>query len=379
MTRRTGLRPLLSAALLMVVAAFTVASDVRADQVTFVNGDRISGEILSISDGKIQIATEYAGTITADFGKIIGLTTDAAGKITLRNGDLISGAIREVSPDRIVVESEALGILELPRASFAEFMARGKHESIEPVQTPGDDLRTDKSAASTEKKPGESSTAVAEAWNGSLAVGAQLQRGNTDTADLHVEIKAKRTAPREELHLRFYSDYGETEGETDQNKAFGQAKLKLFQTDRRYLFGLIDMEYDEMENLDLRAQGFGGIGYKFLNAPRTKLLGEAGAGLTGEFFDEADDEETLEASAFLNAEWTQVLFENVVFYQALTLFPNLSEIGDFRLRSETGVTSPLGGGWAFKLSLIDDYDSDPESEEAEKNDLRFISSLEYNF
>lgn len=133
MTRRTGLRPLLSAALLMVVATFTVASDVRADQVTFVNGDRISGEILSISDGKIQIATEYAGTITADFGKIIGLTTDAAGKITLRNGDLISGAIREVSPDRIVVESEALGILELPRASFAEFMARGKHESIEPV------------------------------------------------------------------------------------------------------------------------------------------------------------------------------------------------------------------------------------------------------
>ncbi len=265
MTRMTRLRPLLPAAFLIVITTLVVTSDVRADEAHFANGDRISGEILSISDGKIQIATEYAGTITADFKTIIGLTTDAAGKITLRVGTLITGAIREISPKHIVVESEALGILELPRASLAEFTAQGKDESIEPVKTvettetlptPKDDLRPDEKAASPEKKPGESSPTPAEAWSGSLAVGALLQRGNTDTADLHIEIKAKRTAPRKELHLRSYFDYGETAGETDHNKAFGPTKLNVFEPDRRSLFGSIDMEYDEMQNLDMRAEGF---------------------------------------------------------------------------------------------------------------------------
>jgi hypothetical protein len=39
----------------------------------------------------------------------------------------------------------------------------------------------------------------------------------------------------------------------------------------------------------------------------------------------------------------------------------------------------MGDGWALKLSLIDEYDSDPESEETDKNDLRFISSVVYTF
>jgi putative salt-induced outer membrane protein YdiY len=187
--------------------------------------------------------------------------------------------------------------------------------------------------------------------------------------------------PREELRLRFYADYVETEGETDTNQVFGESKLKVFQTDRRYLFGLTNMEYDEMENLDLRAQAFAGPGYDFIKNERTRLVGEIGAGLTGEFFDEEDDgsDETVEAGLWLNAEWTQKIFENAEFYQGLTVYPSLGKFGDYRLRSESTVKTPLGRQWAIKMSLIDDYDSDPESENVKKNDLRFISSMEYNF
>ncbi|MCJ7637509.1 MAG: DUF481 domain-containing protein, partial [Nitrososphaeraceae archaeon] len=45
--------------------------------------------------------------------------------------------------------------------------------------------------------------------------------------------------------------------------------------------------------------------------------------------------------------------------------------GDYRLRSESTIKTPMGDQWAIKLSLIDDYDSDPESDTIEKNETSY--------
>jgi len=361
MTKRSRFIRSLLVLFVSAIMTLATAADASADRVSLANGDRISGQIIHISDGKIQIETEYAGAVTVDLGKVKDLRIEGPGRISLTNGDLITGKINALSPDHVEIESRSLGTLKMPRAEFAEFQ-------------PGEAPPPDEAAKAPEE------ARVEEKWSGSFGVGAQLQRGNTETTDVRVEAKATRKAPREELHLRFYSDYGETEGETDTNKVFGQIKLKVFQTERRYIFGVVDMEYDEMESLDLRAQAFGGLGYKFIDKERTQLLGEIGGGLTGEFFDDVTgDEETLEASLYLSGEWTRRLLEKLIFYEGLTLFPSLGDVGEFRLRSESTLISPLGKGWALKLSLIDDYDSDPEAEDAENNDLRFISSVVYTF
>jgi hypothetical protein len=42
---------------------FTAVQEVRADEILLVNGDRISGEILYITAGEIQIKTEFAEKI----------------------------------------------------------------------------------------------------------------------------------------------------------------------------------------------------------------------------------------------------------------------------------------------------------------------------
>ncbi len=351
-------RPAAMLAILFLIMAWTPRA--WADQIVLDNGDRISGQIISISDDKIQVATDYAGEIGIDFSRVVDMKSDRVGRIMLENGDIIIGRIDSISEGEIAVSSETLGRIRLPRAQLQGYDAR-EVVSLEEERQP------------------EEPEHEAAVWSGSFSVGGQLQRGNTDTADLHVEAKAKRTAARDELHLRFYSDYGETDGETDSNKVFGQAKLKVFYAERRYVFGLTDMEYDEMENLDLRAQVFGGLGRIFIDEERSNLLGEVGTGLTGEFFDDEGDEETLEASLWFNVEYRRSLFESLEFYQALTLQPSLGDIGDFRLRSESTLTAPLGNNWAIKFSLIDDYDSAPEAEDTEKNDLRLISSAEYTF
>jgi len=375
--------PLSLALICILVLAASTSAD--GDSMIFDNGDKISGRIAHISDNSVHIVTDYAGEINIDFARVADMNTDREVRIILENGDVITGKVDSISDGLIAVSSQALGAIQFPRDHFRGLYA-GEipvAEAIGPDMSPGAAAAIEATREQTGVEPREKAkeaedlAAPADLWSGSFSVGGQLQRGNTDTADLHIEAKAKRTAPREELDLRIYSDYRETDGDTDTNKVFGQVKIKVFHTERAYMFGITDMEYDEMENLALRAQVFGGMGYVFIDKERSKMLAEIGAGLTGEFFD--DNEETLEGSLWLSAEWRQSLPEGLEFYQALTLYPSLGDLGDLRLRSETALKAPLGERWAIKFAVIDDYDNNPESEDVEKNDLKLISSAEYAF
>lgn len=336
---------------LLVFLMLAVATDTFADQVTMANNDRISGQIISVSDGKIQVRTEYAGVIQVDFDKITNLRTERIASIVLVDGETITGKIDSISGKMMFIESPDLGIVEVSRDRF---------QAMSTVE-------------------GES-PAIPKIWSGSLSLGAQLQEGNTDTMDLRFDAQAKRKVPFRELQLKFRADYGETEGETDTNKAFGEAKYKVFRCERFYWFGVTNMEHDEMEDLDLRAQIYAGPGYYFIKKERTTVLGEVGAGIIGEWTnDENGRDETIEPGGWINFEWKQRLWETMEFFQGLTIYPSLGDVGEYRLRSESTLKAPLGKRWALKLSAIDEYDSDPESEDADKNDLRIITSVGYEF
>ncbi|UCD57014.1 MAG: DUF481 domain-containing protein [Candidatus Hydrogenedentota bacterium] len=373
--------------LLMGCLMFQLATDVYSDQITMVNGDRISGEILVISDNEIRLVTEYTGEIEVDFSKVESLRTDKGGSIALKNGDIISGKIDSISEGQIIIASELFGVIEVPRSLFDSLNEpRVSEEDVaelertrEALEGAEAELVETKAELDEKEQVIEDLSSPSKLWSGSVSLGLTLERGNTDSGALRFDSRATRTAPRDELQLRLSVDYEESDGKTDTNKVFGQSKLKVFQSHRRYVFGLTDMEYDEQKNLDLRAQAFVGQGYYFVRKERMDLAGEIGGGVVGEFFDENGTSETVEGNLWLSAIWKQKVFEDSEFANVLTLFPNVSQFSEYRLRNETSLTTPMGKHWALKLSLLEEYDSDPEAEETKKNDLTFISSLQYTF
>ncbi len=375
--------------LTVIVAGFVVlgwAPVVSADQIVLDNGDRISGKIIKISAGEVVLETEYAGEICVDFGRVVNMNTERPVRITLREGDVITGRVDSIFEESIIIDSELFGLLEAERSALVGLAEPGTELKVEQYEKTRQALEeTEESLKRTQEALKEKEEEVAKLssgaglWDGSLSLGAALQRGNTDTSDFRLEAKAARTVPREELSLRFHMDYGETDGEADTNETFGAVKLKVFQTDRRYIFGLMDAEYDEFENLDLRLQAFAGPGYIFIDNENTKLLGEIGAGPIGEFVDtETGTESTVEANLWLHTEWSQKVYENVLLTTAFTLFPSLGDFGEYRAKLESSLRTPVQERWFLKVSLIDDYDSDPE-EDVENNDVKFITSLETIF
>lgn len=374
--------------LVILATLFSNGSNTNADQVTFINGDRISGQIIHVFDGKIQIATEYAGTIETDFEMVADLTTEAPCTITLRNGDVVRGRIYSMSDGLIIVISDILGELKFSKELFVglnvpETTVEGSPEFLKlQAQLQETQAALTEAELDLEKKEEtiEGLSSPYELWSGSVSLGLTFERGNTDNSKLRFDSRATRTAPGDELRLRLTIDYEESSGDVDTNKVFGQSKLKVFQSDRRYVFGLTDLEYDQLKDLDLRAQAYAGPGYYFIKKERTSLAGEIGAGLVAEFFDNDDGtKDSYDGRLWLSSEWRQKIFDDTEFSQILTYFPSMEDIGDYRIKYEAVLTTPIGKHWAWKLSFLEEYDSEPDGEDTEKFDTTLISAIEYTF
>ena len=64
--------------------------------------------------------------------------------------------------------------------------------------------------------------------------------------------------------------------------------------------------------------------------------------------------------------------------QDLTLYPSLGDTGEYRLHSETSLINPIDDRLSLRLSLIEDYNSNP-AQDTKKNDMQIISALTYSF
>jgi len=63
----------------------------------------------------------------------------------------------------------------------------------------------------------------------------------------------------------------------------------------------------------------------------------------------------------------------------LTLFPSVSELGDFRLISRTSFITPILDSLSWDLSIMDEYDTAPRSNDVDKNDIAVRTGLTYTF
>ena len=72
-TPRTVSRSSLSLALILLAA-----TSARTDTVVLTNGDRLTGEIQKLADGKLSLKTGYAGDVHIDW-KVVDQLTDRRG------------------------------------------------------------------------------------------------------------------------------------------------------------------------------------------------------------------------------------------------------------------------------------------------------------
>jgi len=231
-------------------------------------------------------------------------------------------------------------------------------------------------AASTGDQSDEGSAAK-PLWTGNVEAGLQIREGNTETLDLYGKVEALRKVDVRELSLKASYDYAERDDDTERNRAFAESTYRRYRSAKSYIFGTLNVEHDEIEELDFRLNAAVGPGYKWIDTEKTKLIGEAGFGVTAEWYD--DEDQHTEAIVLLHGLWTQKVFDESLFSQELTVYPSISDFGSFRLVSSTSLATPLSESLDLRVSLVNEYDNDPEVSGVEKNDMTFRTTVVYRF
>jgi putative salt-induced outer membrane protein YdiY len=297
-----------------------------------------------------------------------------AGEVYLANGDRITGDVVSENEENVVVATPSMGELSIKR-SFIHHIVR---VPVNPTVFPTQPVPTSNSSAKPSPPKGEQ--LKPRAWKGEFSPGFDIRRGNTHTTNLNASLRLNKKTTKDEWELKGDSFYTSARKKMTSQRYYGFGRYaNNFGEKRKWnYFFKVEADHDRFANIDYRVTPSAGYGYKFSDKPDWRALAELGLGVTHTVFldDTPDTDEFVLVPRIL---MEKRIFERLKISQELTMYPSLSETGEYRLRSDTAITNAITDRLSLRFRLIDEYNSFPGEAGIENNDVRIISSLVYSF
>jgi len=275
-----------------------------------------------------------------------------AEEIYLKNGDRISGKIIEETETATIIETQAMGKISIDN-HFIQIEEEVKELS-------------DKEESDVQ-------------WQRKISIGYSQTSGNTEASQGSSEFSFNRKTGKDEWTGALKTFISTSNEKMDAKKFYGMGRYAHSYGDdlKWYNFYKFESEQNQFANIDYRLIPSTGIGYWFSDDKDWKLMAEGAIGFEHTNYrdrSKSDNEVILIPRGFLEKK----LLGNLRFSEDITLYPSLSEGGKYRLHSETILINPITDQVSWKVSFIDDYNSNP-SGNTKKNDFSLISSLGYSF
>ena len=222
----------------------------------------------------------------------------------------------------------------------------------------------------------EVTSSALPAWKGNINVGANMQTGNTDRFNAAVGADALRKSVRDRYSLNFLFNYSEEDGENTAKSYYGSGKYDYFFTDRLYGYVSLELLKDKFKDLTLRTIIGPGAGYQIWDEEKRSLNVEGGVSYFSDNYKDAEDDDwiTGRLAGYLRYE----ILSSMTFTDQLIIYPSFENVGEFNLRNEAAVTTPLASGWAIRFANILEYDSDPPAD-VKNTDMYWILAMQYGF
>ena len=150
----------------MAVALAGWAGSLAADEVLLKNGDRLTGKIERLADGKLTVGTTLFGTLTVDLQNVRTFSTQAPIRLNFSDGTTVHQSVLAAEDGKIAITQE--GVLAPQTFPLAYVVAINK-----PPVT----------------------------WSGSVGAGFTLTRGNSETESGNVGIRLLRRAEMDRITL----------------------------------------------------------------------------------------------------------------------------------------------------------------------------------
>jgi hypothetical protein len=225
-------------------------------------------------------------------------------------------------------------------------------------------------------------------WTGMISLGANIRRGNTDTADITIIANLKRRTAATRLNSDYISNYSQNGdgGETANNQRLS-GFYDRFLTSRFYWQALAGEYYrDPFSNIYGQYSLSMGAGYDFVHSPKTEWSFTLGAGYQNQIFVSVSPGETdhssspfVTAGTLLDQELTGKI--DYVFDYSLRFLNK--DNGQYTHHMLSKISIDIISDLDLDISLIWDRIENPQRDAngnlPQQDDLQLIVGLGYDF
>lgn len=332
--------------ILASLCLLTIACSATADEVLFKSGDRLTGTVKSMANGKMVFDSKVAGTITLKMEDIETFSTEKKIDLIMKDGKKVS--------------SEMVGSKQIGRVIS------------------GADTKTSLALTDIAKiNPPEVK------WTGDITAGATFVRGNTESDTASAAFNTSRRSDYDRISFSGQYLYAQEhnfttkDDDTTTDNWFLKGQYDYFFTKKHYFYGSAKYEKNKIQDLDKRFTPGLGYGYQWIESADMNFKTELGGFWIYERYTDPDETRTYQA-ARLAYSFDKKLSESLKFYHNMEYIPSLENVNYFLANADVGLQAKLTSSWAVDTKIQGSYNSEP-SDDKEKLDMRYIVGLTWKF
>jgi len=332
------------------------AANCRADEILFLNGDRLTGKMLNMHNETVSFKPELMGQITFDISKVESLTTDEPVKINFDDGTSITTKAITFEESKVLITGvNTGGVLNVPPN---EVFSAGK--------------------------PGAGRKAN---WSGSISGGFSKTDNDEDTTTYNAILQLQRRSPKHRLRMRgilFIEEEDNTKTNEDGSETSKRETTEEnFNSDARYDYFFkkkwfwsngINYKRDIINDLKYRIITGSGLGYQILDTTNNEFDITTGLAYTKEQY---TDEENSYLSFLFGVSLDCKLWDSVRVNLDANLTPKIDEPSDYIARGFGGVKLNATDKFFINFNTIFEYNSQVKT--ADSTETKFILGLGWDF
>jgi putative salt-induced outer membrane protein YdiY len=316
------------------------------DEVIFKSGDRLTGTIKSVADGKMAFVSKVAGPLTLKMEDVKTFSTEAPIEIALKDGTTVQQKVSAAGDGQVAVQP----------GGAAQTLALDSVAKINP------------------EKP---------RWKGAVTAGATLVRGNTESTTVTLGAEATRRTDNDRISLGAGYYFAKQRDNTTRDDStitdnwFLKGQYDHFFTKQFYAYGNLKYEKDRIANLDIRLTPGAGFGYQWVESKAFNFSTEGGGTWVYEKYADPTETRTYMGGR-LAYHLDKALNEHVKAIHNTEYIPSFERVDTFLVNTDVGLRAALTANLALDAKAQMAYNSQP-AEGRDKRDLRYVVGLGWTF
>ena len=318
----------------------------KTDVVTLRNGDRLTGEIMTLDRGRLELKTDDAGTIDIEWDKIAAVTAARGFEVVTVSGARLLGSLASSAEPLTLDIGTNEGRMPLPMWSITRITPIGK--------------------------------SFWSRLDGSISAGFTYSQSS---AIAQTTINADSVFRRPASSVRFSGSATLTQTDESERDDRGAIELEYirYRGSRWFVSGGSRFDSNESLGLQLRSQVGAVVGQRLVDTNHAQF--ELGGGLVVNDERAVDGASTQNLEGVLGLKTSYYTYDRpkTQFHAYFQYYPSLSNWGRQRLQLDSAIKHELLKDFFLSLNVYDSFDSAPPQPDSARNDVGVSFSIGWSY